>query len=209
MYYILNPAVRFSIGAYIKPFNLDHVLHMVKPTLRVSPFGWVHVHMTLLPHRHLYRSQGIITITLNRDFAFGSLQFTVFNRSFNRENALHPIASSDTERMRRYVNLPVSATQKLDIVCSDNTVFISANVFEKKRLAETKTVFQGVPPRPPDLRGREAVYPILFLVPLALALIYYLNVLSEVYRSLEKGYILRISGVVLGLLAFIYIVVRY
>lgn len=205
----IEPSLRLSVATYIKPRQLDHGLHMIKPTLRLSPFGFLYVHLTLLPHKTLIRSKGTFTVTLQKNFAFGSFQITLFNKdfAFPQANALPPVAVTPTEKMRRYINIPVRPTQWLDVAYSDNTVFASVNLIDKRGQV---TMFQSIPVQPSPVQYKTRYggdYPVVFLVHVAFAIAYYLTIVSNIfekyhqfYKKLNTKVIVQFSLVCLGVL---------
>ena len=202
----IEPSLRLSVGTYIKPRQLDHGLHMIKPTLRLSPFGVLYVHLTLLPHKTLIRSKGTFTVTLQKNFAFGSFQLTLFNKNFAfpQAHALPPVAVTPTEQMRRYVNIPVRPTQWLDVAYSDNTVFASVNLIDKR--GQVTMFHRSIPVQPSPVQYKSD-YPVVFLVPVAFAIAYYLTIISNIfekyrqfYKKLNTEVIVQFSLVCLGVL---------
>ena len=109
MFIFIYPSWRFRVTFYVRPTELDHALHMIKPTLSWSPFGFLYFDLTLLPHKSFVRSWGQLTIILQKQFPFGNLQITLFNKNitFAQGNVLPPMAVTNTEKLWYYANLPV------------------------------------------------------------------------------------------------------
>lgn len=157
--------------------------HRIKPT-----FGFLYIPITLLPHKSFVRSKGQFTITLQKQFPFGNLQITLFNKNiaFAQDNALPPVAVTVPEKMRR---LPVRSTKWLDVAYSEGTIFASINLFEKQKQI---TVFQGISVQPRPLhRSSTRAGTIVSLVPLAFALSYDVTVLPQVNQRVNREVIVR------------------
>lgn len=90
---LLRPSFRFFVGFYVPPRELDHGLHMIKPTLSLSPFGFFYVDMSVLPHKSFVRSQMQFTFNIKKELPFGSLQLNL---------TLEPVdlPTTTTERLR-------------------------------------------------------------------------------------------------------------
>ena len=66
---ILRPEGRLAVALYIRPMELESVLHLLKPTLTLSPTGLVFLNLTLSPHSKLGQTQSEISVTLKIESA--------------------------------------------------------------------------------------------------------------------------------------------
>lgn len=184
---ILQPSLRFSVETYIRPFQLDNVLHILKPTIPVSPFGYVFVHLTLLPHKNLSQTQTQLSLELQTQFSL-----TLHARGWNKQQSEN-VTVTGTEQLRQQVSLPIRQTRCLDVYCSKGTIFTSATLFDRKGEVH---FFQSVDPSPvvtPESLAAQTISPILMLVPVACASADYLTVISAAYERADKALLLRWS----------------
>ena len=128
--FILQPQMRLAVGMYIRPTELESVLHMIKPTLTLSPTGLFFLNVTLSPHSQLQKTMTSVSLSMQKDFRFGTVQFFLYRRTFN----VQPEANlSRTEAMRQSVSLPVYQTKRVDVFYSDGTIMPSATLLNTKR----------------------------------------------------------------------------
>ena len=201
---IFRPSLRFSVGMYVKPFRLDNVLHMVKPTFTISPFGYIYVHCTLLPHKDFSRTQTQLSLEFQKQFFFCNVSLNLYSKSWNKP--MENIAITGTEQLRQQVRLPIGQTQSLDVYYSKDTVFASATLFEQKSEIQ---MFQGIDPRPVVTSESVApISPIRVLVLFAFCVAYYFTVISAAYDRLDKEVLRRFIVVASFLLLSVLLVLR-
>lgn len=132
--FVLRPTGHFFVMVYVKPGEMDHVLHMIKPTLSLSPFGFFYMDMSVLPHKSLVRSQMQFVLNIKKELPFCCFQLNLYKKNFlSSENAL-PV--TPTEQLRREAGfgyLPFRLSKGVNIAYSEGTIFASATVFEAKR----------------------------------------------------------------------------
>lgn len=185
----LQQSIRFSLGAYVKPLQLDPGMHRIKPTLSVSPLGWVYIHLALLPHRAFFRSQTQLTLNIEKKFSFGYLQVTLFSKHFAPRGNFLTIPA--TEQIRQKVSLPL--TERVSVVYTEGTILASATVFEKRGQVR---LFQGVeakPVLPVSASAPVQVQPILSIVILVFPISYVFSPMFQIYSRRERLVILGLS----------------
>lgn len=139
-----HPSLRFSVGAYVRPLQLDNVLHMVKPTVTISPEDSLYLHWTVLPHKHLSRTQAELTLEFQKQLSFGTVSLTLYAKKFNTQQSENSVVTG-TQQLRSQVSVPIRSRRCVDFYCSKGSIFTSATLFEKKGEVH---FFQGIDPRP-------------------------------------------------------------
>lgn len=206
-YITLRPQVCLALGLYIKPTELESVLHMIKPTVMFSPTGLIFANVTLSPSSTLRKTTTSVSVTLKKEFRFGSLQFYLYRKTFNEraEADLTP-----TEHQRQLISLPIRPTPNLDMFYDNGTLMSSATVFETQRELQisipTSSHIATPTYKPPLLLPSAYTVAALLLGSAYLGL-----VISKAYQRFQKGLILIIGlGVlIIGLGVLIAFRIRY
>lgn len=180
---IIKPCLRLSVGTYVRPLQLDHVLHTIKPTVTFSPDGSFFLHWTIFPHKDFYRTQNQLTFEFQKQFGFGNFSFTLYNKYWNRQDVENEMVTG-TEVLRYQVSVPIRQKRSLDVYYSKGTIFASATIFDKKREFRFHESIDPTPVLAPQYYAPQST--ILMLAPLAFAVGYYLTVVSRGYSELSK-----------------------
>ena len=183
--------MRLAIAMYIRPTELESVLHMIKPTLTISPTGLFFLNVTVSPHSQLQKTMTSVSLNVRKDFRFGSLQFYLFTKTFNQQ------AEADftkTERMRQSISLPVYQTKGVDVFYSDGTIMPSATLFETKRNLRVSIPSSTLEPAAISQSFLPSGYTLAALI---VAFAYFWMVISQSYQKFQKGLIFLIGLMVL------------
>ena len=181
---------------------MDHVLHMIKPTLSLSPFGFFFMDLSVLPHKSFVGSQMEFVLNIKKELPFCCLQLNLYKKNF-LSNAL-PV--TPTERVRReggFKYLPLRVSQGVDVAYSEGTIFASATLFEKKREIR---MFQSVPvPKPVSQQALHPVTPALFIVSMVFSISYIFSAISRTSGLSVKVFIIcLIAGCLIVFFLFRY-----
>ena len=200
---VLHPTSRVFVSVYVRPGELDHVLHMVKPTLSLSPFGFFYLDMSVLPHKSFVRSQMQFVLNIKKELPFGSLQLNLYTKNFMSANAN---AVTTTERLRQQGSFPFRLSKGVDVGYSEGTILASATVFEQKREIR---MFQSVPVTNPVGQLRQQALPpatpALFIVSMVFAISYIFSAISRASGRAVKVFIIcLIAGCLIVFFLFRY-----
>ena len=192
---ILKPQMRLAIAMYIRLNKLESVLHMIKPTLTLSPTGFVFLNITVLPGSSLGKTTTSVSVAVKKDFRFGFVQFYLFNRSFNAQpdQELTTVAY-----IRRSVPLPIGSERGVNVFYANGTIMPSATLFDIKRevrvgispLGSTSTIV----PSMEAYKSPPSAYTVAALV---VVFSYFWLAISKAYERFQKQLILFIGLVIL------------
>lgn len=193
---ICSSSFRFFVGVYVRPGELDHVLHMIKPTLSLSPFGFFYVDMSVLPHKSFVRSQMQLTFNIKKELPFGSLQFNLYTKNLTLDPVDMP--TTTTEQLRQQASLPFRLSKGVDV----GAILASATLFEKR--GEVR-MFQGVEAKPAQVKSLSSLPStptILFIVPIVFAISY---IFSAIFQACSRaGKVLLVCFIVGCLIVFFF-----
>lgn len=161
---------------------------MIKPTVMFSPTGLIFANVTLSPSSTLGKTTTSVSVTIKKEFRFGSLQFHLYRKTFNErsEEDLTP-----TEHQRQLISLLIRPTPNLDMFYDNGTLMSSATLFETQREMRIgiPTSSPITPPtyKPPLLPSAYTVAALL------LGSAYFWLVISKAYQRFRKRLILIIG----------------
>lgn len=197
---LLRPSFRFFVCFYVTPRELDHGLHMIKPTLSLSPFGFFYVDMSVLPHKSFVRSQVQLTFNIKKELPFGSLQFNLYTKNLTLDPVDMP--TTTTEQLRQQASLPFRLSKGVDVGYSEGAILASATLLEKR--GEVR-MFQGVEAKPAQVKSLSSLRStptILFIVPIVFAISY---IFSAIFQACSRaGKVLLVCFIVGCLIVFFF-----
>ena len=192
---VLRPTIRFFVMVYVRPGEMAHVFHMIKPTFSLSPFGFFYIDMSVLPHKSFVRSQMQFVFNIKKELPFGSLQLNLYRKNFMSANENEV---TTTERLRQQGSFPFRLSKGVDVGYSEGTILASATVFEKKREIR---MFQSLP-APVNALPPSPAQANLFIVPMVFAISYIVWAVFRAYSRAVK--IFGICFIVVCLIAFFF-----